>query len=73
MALSVPEREISYAQYDHLVENAVEDEYQQYFQYVIETNHVRKPVHWREAYTTGSFRLQDNIQRCLMPIELFKN
>ena len=49
LALPVPEREISYAQYDHLVENAVEDEYQQYFQYVIETNHVRKPVHWREA------------------------
>ena len=58
MALSVPEREISYAQYDHLVENAVEDEYQQYFQYVIETNHVRKPVDWREALQLYHWLLQ---------------
>ena len=58
LALPVPEREISYAQYDHLVENAVEDEYQQYFQYVIETNHVRKPVHWREALQLYHWLLQ---------------
>ena len=44
LALPVPDREISHAR-DRLVENAVEDEYQQYFQYVIETNHVRKAVH----------------------------
>lgn len=57
LSLPVPEREIRYAR-DQLVENAVAEEYQQYFQYVRETNHIRKPAHWREALQLYHYLLQ---------------
>ena len=57
LSFPVPEREITYAR-DQLVENAVGEEYQQYFQYVRETNHIRKPAHWREALQLYHYLLQ---------------
>ena len=44
----VPGNELKYAK-SHLIEREQENEYQEYFQYVVNSLNLQKPNHWREA------------------------